>query len=136
MQTTTQFEALPTFKKVIKEAGSAFEKALRLSPNNDAALGGLAWLKATCPDGSLRNSNEAIRMSMRACELSKWREQDHVQALAAAYAQGGDFDQAVKYQTQAMKMKSEYGPIDKKTRERLALYRDHKPWRSEPLSAR
>jgi hypothetical protein len=99
-------------------------------------LDGLAWLKATCPDASLRNGKEAIRASTRACELSKWREQDHVQALAAAYAQGGDFEQAVKYQTQAMKMKSEYGPIDKKTRERLALYRDHKPWRSEPLSAR
>jgi tetratricopeptide (TPR) repeat protein len=119
-----------------KEAASAFEKALQLFPNNDSVLGRFAWFRATCPDASLRNGKEAIRMSMRACELSKWKELYRIEALAAAHAETGDFDQAVKYQTQAMKMKSEYGPIDKKTRERLALYRDHKPWRSEPLSAR
>jgi hypothetical protein len=33
-------------------------------------------------------------------------------------------------------MKSEYGPVDKKSRERLALYGEHKPWRSKPLAAR
>jgi tetratricopeptide (TPR) repeat protein len=80
-----------------KEAASAFEKAVQLSPNNDPALGRLAWLRATCPDASLRNGKEAIRVSMRACELSKWREEDHIQALAAAYAEIGDFEQAVKY---------------------------------------
>jgi hypothetical protein len=75
-------------------------------------------------------------MSIKACELSKWREPDHVQRLAAAYAETGDFEQAVKYQTQAIKMKSAYGPVHKKMRERLALYRDHQPARSEPLVAR
>ena len=119
-----------------KEAASAFEKALQLFPNSDSALGRFAWFRAVCPDGSLRDGKAAIRMSMRACELSKWKEPPYIEALAAAHAETGDFEQAVKYQTQAMKMKSEYGPIDKKTRERLALYRDHKPWRSEPLSAR
>jgi tetratricopeptide (TPR) repeat protein len=119
-----------------KEAASAFEKALQLSRGNDFPLRRLAWFRATCPEASMRNGKEAIRMSMRACELSKWKEPHCIEALAAAHAETGDFEQAVKYQTQAMKMKSEYGPIDKKTRERLALYRDHKPWRSEPLSAR
>lgn len=119
-----------------KEAASAFEKAVQLSPNNDSAVGRLAWLRATCPDASVRDGREAIRMSTRACELSKWREEDHVQALAAAYAEIGDFEQAVKYQTQAINMKSEYGPVLKEAREHLALYRDHKPWRRKPLSAR
>jgi hypothetical protein len=50
--------------------------------------------------------------------------------------QTGDFDKAVKFQTQAINMKSEYGPVLKEERERLALYRDHKPWRSKPLGAR
>ena len=118
-----------------KAAVSSFRKALQLSPNNDPALGGLAWLKATCPDASLRNGKEAIRMSTRACELSKWKEPDHIEALAAAHAETGDFDEAVKYQTQAMNVKSEHGPVLKEARERLALYQDHKPWRSKPLIA-
>ena len=75
-------------------------------------------------------------MSIKACELSKWREPNYIEALAAAYAETGDFGKAVKYQTQAMNMKSAHGPVDKKTRERLALYQDHKPWRAEPLVAR
>jgi hypothetical protein len=67
-------------------------------------------------------------MSVRACELSKWKEPHYITALAAAYAESGDFDKAVKFQTQAINMKSEYGPVLKEARERLALYRDHKPW--------
>ena len=58
------------------------------------------------------------------------------QALAAAYAETGDFGKAVKYQTQAMKMKRAHCPVDKKTRERLGLYQEHKPWRAEPLVSR
>jgi tetratricopeptide (TPR) repeat protein len=119
-----------------KEAASAFEKALHLFQNNDSVLGRFAWFRAACPDASLRNGKEAIRMSVRACELSKWKEPHYIEALAAAYAETGDFDKAVKYQTQAINMKSEYCRVLKEERERLALYRDHKPWRSKPLSAR
>jgi tetratricopeptide (TPR) repeat protein len=125
------------FKKgKYKEAASTFEKALQLFPNNDSALSRLAWLRATCPDASLRNGKEAIRMSVRACERSKWKEPHYITALAAAYAESSDFDEAVKFQTEAINMTSEYGPVSKEARERLALYRDHKPARSEPLVAR
>jgi hypothetical protein len=75
-------------------------------------------------------------MSTRACALTKGKEPGDILALAAAYAETGDFEQAVKYQTQAINMKSKYGPVLKEVRECLALYRDHKPWRSKPLSAR
>lgn len=119
-----------------KDALSAFEKALQLSPKDASALGGLAWFRASCPDASLRNGKDAIRMSIKACELTEWKEPDHIDTLAAAHAESGDFDQAVKYQIQAINMASEYGPVLKEARERLALYRDHKPWRRKPLSAR
>jgi hypothetical protein len=75
-------------------------------------------------------------MSIKACELSKWKEPIPIFELAAAYAEVGDFDQAVKYQMQGIKMKSAYGPIDKDDRERLAFYRAHRPWRAKPLVAR
>jgi len=75
-------------------------------------------------------------MGIKACELSKWKEPHYIEAVAAAHAETGDFDEAVKYQTQAINMKSAYGPVLKEARERLGLYRDHKPWRKKPLSAR
>ncbi len=115
-----------------KAAVSSFRKALQLSPNNDYALGCLAWLMAICPEAPFRNGKEAIRMGMRACELSQWKEPSRIETLAAAYAESGDFDKAVKFQTQAINMKSEYGPVRKDVRERLALYRKHQPWRGKP----
>ncbi len=115
-----------------KAAVSSFRKALQLSPNNDSALAGLAWLMAICPEAPLRNGKEAIRMGTRACELSKWKEPFHIETLAAAYAESGDFDKAVKFQSQVIDMKSGYGPVLKASRERLALYREHKPWRGKP----
>jgi tetratricopeptide (TPR) repeat protein len=118
-----------------KAAVSSFEKAIQLYPNSDQALWGLAWVRATCPESSLRNGKEAIRMSMRACELTKWKEPGEILMLAAAYAETGDFDKAVKYQTQGMKVESEYGRVDKETREDLALYQAGKPARTEPLIA-
>jgi hypothetical protein len=84
----------------------------------------------------LRNGKEAIRMSTRACELTEWKGPGAISTLAAAYAEVGDFDQAVKYQTQAMKINGAYGPVSKEARERLAWYRHHKPWRAKPLIAR
>ena len=119
-----------------KEALSDFRKALQLFPNNNNALTYVASLRASCLEAPLRDGKEAIRMSSKACELSKWKEPVAISTLAAAYAEAGDFEQAVKYQTQAMTMNSEYGPVLKEARERLALYRDHKPWRSKPLRAR
>ena len=119
-----------------KEAASDLRQAVQLSPNDARALTYLARLRATCLDASLRNGKDAIRISIKACELSKWKEPALIDELAAAYAETGDFDQAVKYQTQAMKMKSAYGPVLKEARERLALYRDHKSWRAKPLVAR
>jgi tetratricopeptide (TPR) repeat protein len=115
-----------------KAAVSSFRKALQVSPNDGYALGCLAWLMAICPEASFRNGKEAIRMGMRACELSQWKEPSRIETLAAAYAETGDFDKAVKFQTQAINMKSEYGPVRKDVRERLALYREHKPWRGKP----
>ena len=75
-----------------KQAASDLEKAVQLSPDNASAVGSLAWLKATCPEASLRNGKEAIRMSMRACELMKWKEPAAIFTLAAAYAETGDFE--------------------------------------------
>jgi tetratricopeptide (TPR) repeat protein len=59
-----------------KAAASNFRRALQLSPKNHSALGGLAWVRATSPEAALRDGKEAIRMSTRACELSKWSEQE------------------------------------------------------------
>jgi tetratricopeptide (TPR) repeat protein len=114
-----------------KAAASDFETASRLSPKDYDVLASLAWFQATCPENSLRNGNRALEKSLRACELSRWQSSNVVDTLAAAYAEIGDFDRAVKYQTQAISMKGAYALRRKEMQERLELYRQHKPYRKE-----
>jgi tetratricopeptide (TPR) repeat protein len=114
-----------------RAAASDFEKAARLSPRDYDALCNLAWFQASCPEDSLRNGQMALEKARRACELSRWQHYDPIDSLAAAYADIGNFDDAVKYETQAINMKGVHAFTRKKMQERLELYRQHKPYRKE-----
>ena len=114
-----------------RAAASDFEKAARLSPRDYDALCRLAWFQATCPEDPLRNGKEALEKARGACELTHWQHYDPIDTLAAAYADIGNFDDAVKYQTQAINMKGVHAFTRKKMQERLELYRQHKPYRQE-----
>jgi hypothetical protein len=53
-----------------------------------------------------------------------------IDTLAAAYAEAGDFDKAVKWQQKAMDMAEDENTADCKSR--LDLYKAGKPYREEP----
>ena len=62
--------------------------------------------------------------------MSEWKKANHLGTLAASYAELGDFDQAVKWEEAAMKLTADPDGEEMKGRkERLALYRDKKPYR-------
>lgn len=63
-----------------------------------------AWLLATCEDPEVRDSKVAIRLASEACRSLEWKNASAVRALAAAYACGYDFEQAVKYQKMCMEL--------------------------------
>jgi len=114
-----------------KAAASDFAKATQLSSNDDQVLNSLSWFKATCPEASFRNGKEAVQEAIKACELTNWKNPHGLDTLAAAYAEIGDFDQAEKYQTEALGRKGVYPFRRKKMQERLELYRQRKPYRDE-----
>ena len=64
----------------------------------------------------------------RVCELTGWTDPEMLGTLAAAYAEAGDFDAAVKWQTRANAL---YSEPEKKTdgEARLKLYQARKPYR-------
>jgi tetratricopeptide (TPR) repeat protein len=112
-------------------ASADYAKARQMSPRDADALNALAWFRATCPDRSFRNGREAVQDATKACELTKWEDGHNIDTLAAAYAEVGDFGNAVKYQTQAMSK----GPLSagarKEMEQRLRLFKQHKPWREK-----
>ena len=46
----------------------------------------------------------AIDHATRACELTKWKCSAYLDTLAAAYAEAGNFDEAVEFQQKAVEL--------------------------------
>jgi hypothetical protein len=72
-----------------------------------------------------------VQSARRGRELTGWVDPRPLTALAAAYAEAGDFEQAVKYQQQALDCPEYAQAVGNKARERLELYQAHKPYRDE-----
>ena len=61
-----------------------------------------ASLRATCPDASFRDGKAATADAKKACDLARWGRASYIDTLAAACAEMGDFDSAVRYEHQAI----------------------------------
>jgi Zn-dependent protease len=107
-----------------------YREALRLQPKLASAHNNLAWLLATCPVDALRNGQEAVEHATLACEASGWSKLNCVGTLAAAYAEVGDFQQAVRLQQQVLAdpaYRQKYGEAT--VADRLRLYEQGLPCR-------
>lgn len=126
-----------TFEKMgnYRAAASDYAKGIALSPDDDTAINALAWLRATCPEGSVRNGREAIRGATKACELTSWKDSSSIDTLAAAYAEIGDFTQAAKLEQQALQLRSVAPGERQGMQERLASYQQRRPYRQPRLRA-
>lgn len=93
------------------------------------ALDGRAWIRATCPDPSLRNGKSAITDATKACSLNRWQSAGMIDTLAAAYAESGDFDSAIRYQEKAMRAPNAAEQA-RELQEHMALFKQHHPVRS------
>ena len=113
------------------------DKDLQSAANTDikrpaAKFNGIAWLRATCVDEKMRNGKIAVEFGTKACDLTKWKEAGYIDTLAAAYAETGDFESAIKWQQQALQMLEEAPlPNMPELRARLALYQHHQPYRDQ-----
>ncbi|MHC4426413.1 MAG: protein kinase domain-containing protein [Planctomycetota bacterium] len=115
------------------EAISYFEAAVRIDPNRALAFNDLAWLRATCVVAEFRDGAKAVEEATRACELMNFKKAHYVGTLAAAYAEAGDFDSAVKRQREAMDLLTEQEEeLRGDFEERLRLYQSGKPYRESP----
>ena len=111
-------------------AAHDLERVISLQPKAFGAYNSLAWQLATCPKDELRNGKRAVELATKACELSKWKKYQYVDTLAAAYAETGDFEDAVKYQKQAAGMDGIPENNRTNVQHRLELYLQHKPYRN------
>jgi tetratricopeptide (TPR) repeat protein len=109
-------------------------KAIEISPNHANSINELAWLWATCPSAHFRDGLRAVRYAGQACDLSDWKDAYYLDTLAAAYAECGAFDEAVKWQQKAVELVSRSDKAD--FRSRVRLYEAGKPYRDGPKTSR
>jgi tetratricopeptide (TPR) repeat protein len=88
----------------IEEGIAAIGKALELEPGNAAIETNLAWMLATTPQMSLRDGARAVQLAAEACESSGGNNPTILRALAAAYAQAGQFPNAVQTGQKALQL--------------------------------
>lgn len=90
----------------------------------------LAWLLATCPDPSVRNSAEALALAMRCDAAGRHLLSDVTDVLAAALAAEGRFDEAHSKALEAAAQAERDGRRDfaAEVRARAALYANKKPY--------
>lgn len=104
--------------------------ALKLSPNNHVVLNSLAWHLATCPSDKHRNGKEAVKLATKACELSDGEDWQEIDTLAAAYAEAGDMENAIKTQEQAIELGGDAANVPR-VKNRLELFRSGKAYRED-----
>src|SRR5205814_2080283 len=107
-------------------------EAIVANSKDDWSYNLLAWISATCPDSSLRDGKEAVSAATKACELTKWKELNWIDTLAAAYAESGDFEHAIQFQERAIHTGNPLESDQKSMQHRLALYKESKPYREKP----
>lgn len=117
----------------VSRAVAEYRTALDVNPNLLEPLTELAWTLATSPSASLQSPAEAIRLAERARALTGGNDVRVLDALAAAYASAGRYSEAMGAAQQALALLPADRPGTEETnrllRDRLALYRQRKPFR-------
>jgi tetratricopeptide (TPR) repeat protein len=115
------------------------EGALRCADEQSRAMvqAELAWSLATCPDASCRDGRRALELAKMAEKkeaASPESRAETCEALAAAFAETGDFASAVRWQETAIRLMKHTSQQIPDQQSRLSLYRAGKPYRSEPTT--
>ena len=109
---------------------SEWRESIRLAPDYVPALRQAAWVLATSPDDAVRNGNEAVALALRAMQATDGKDAGTLDALAAAYAETGRFDAAIRTVRHALFVAT---PAQaKEIRRRTALYQARHPFRIPP----
>ena len=86
------------------EAIQAYHETLQSQPDRLEALNNLAWLLATHNDPKYRNGSEAVGLAEKASELTRYRQAEVLDTLAASYAEAGRFEDAVRTEKKAISL--------------------------------
>jgi tetratricopeptide (TPR) repeat protein len=109
------------------EAIADYKVVVEVQPEHSGILNNYAWVLATTPVDELRDAKRAIELATKACEVTEFKEAHILSTLAAAYAESGDFETAIKWSTKAVELGE--GETREQLQKELESYKQKKPWR-------
>ncbi len=120
--------------KAIRELEES-EGVEKLSELDDGVLNNLAWVLATSPDDEVRDGERAIKLATQAAEITEFKQAHILSTLASAYAETGDFDNAIKWVEKAIEVNKADGEaaVDK-TRtdtQRESLHKEYESYKKK-----
>jgi tetratricopeptide (TPR) repeat protein len=113
----------------VAESVRVLEEALSRFPEHAALANQLAWLRAASRESKWRNGEQAVLLAEKACRLTDESNGNYLDTLAAAYAEMGRFDDAVRTQQRALAAMDETSEMRAPLEQRLALYQAGMPYR-------
>lgn len=113
------------------EAAARFDAALRLQPNMRLAARNLAWLLATSPDSVMRDGARALQLARQAQSLSGADDPVAFDLLAAAFAESGNYPEAVTAAGKAVDLatRQDRASLAETIRRHLESFRANQAWR-------
>jgi len=115
------------------EAVKEYREALRWSADAPDIAKSLAWILATDPDPRVRNGAEALRLAEAANVATGGKDPQAQDILAAAYAEAGRFDDAVRAAERALALVGTSATVEARegANARLAHYRAGRAFRRQ-----
>ena len=120
----------------VNDAIPHFKRALKIRPNYVGALNNLGWVLATCPLDTLRNGEEALGLARRANQLSGGNNPLILRTLAAAFAENGQFADAMAADRQAVRLLQPDSALAANIQAQIQLYKAGQPFRDATLIKR
>ncbi len=113
------------------EAVGEYRRAVETSPEYVPALLSLASVLAACEDDSVRSGQQAIDLAYRAGKATGPLDPYVLAVLAAAYAEAGQFGQALPIAEQALQLaqQEDSKELSERLHGQLLLYQAQKPYR-------
>ena len=107
-----------------EQAIAQFQKVLKINPDSVEACDNLAWLLATATEASLRDGARAVALAQHAGELADRDNPFILRTLAAAYAETGNYKDAIATARRALEfsVKQRNDSFARKLQRELKLY--------------